>query len=129
MAPFAPADHRYTVSPADYPVFEGRVVHPVCSTYALAREFEWAGRRVYLAGRADGTEALGTMATVEHRSPAFAGEVLSITATPVSYERGHLIVDCEARVGERLIATGRTGQKVTSVEKAAALFTPPTQSL
>lgn len=122
---FHPQTHAYTVTEADFPVFDGQVVHPVCSTYALAREFEWAGRRVYLASRpthVPGTEALGTMASVEHHAPAFLGETLTITATPTQYERGFLFVHCEARAGGRLIATGRTGQKITSAEKVVALF-------
>lgn len=124
MATWSAQTHTYAVTEADFPVFDGKKIHPVCSTYALAREFEWAGRRVYLAARPElpGTEAFGTEVVVEHKSPAFQGEEITITATPTTYDRGFLYVDCIARVGERLVATGRTGQKVTSAEKVAALF-------
>ncbi len=114
--------HPYTVTEADYPVFDGHTIHPVCSSYVLAREFEWAGRRVYLSARPEGSEAFGTEVVIEHKSPAFLGEEITIRATPSGYERGFLYVDCIAQVGDRLIATGRTGQKVTSTEKVAALF-------
>lgn len=122
LAPWTPQSHSYIVSEADFPVFAGEQVHAVCSTYTLAREFEWAGRRVFLGGRTEGTEAVGASVSVEHRSPAFHGEELTITATPTHFVKGFLTCACEARVGNRLIATGETGQKVAAAEKVAALL-------
>lgn len=110
--PFTSAEHAYTVTEADRPAFEGRVVHDVCSTYTLAREFEWAGRRVYLASRPDDTEAIGTQVEVVHRASAPVGTPLRILAEPTSYEKGWLVCKVQAFWGDKLIAEGTTTQKV-----------------
>lgn len=113
--PFTPAAHRYSVTEADRPAFEGSVVHEVCSTYSLAREFEWAGRRVYLASRPEETEAIGTQVEVIHRASAPVGAELEIEAEPVSYEKGWLVCKTRAFWEGKLIAEGTTTQKVRSV--------------
>lgn len=112
LTEFAPAVHRFTVTEADRPVFDGKVVHDVCSTYALAREFEWAGRRVYLAHRPEGTEAIGTQVEVIHRASAPVGAVLEVEAVPQSYQKGWLLVRATAHWQGKLIAEGTTTQKV-----------------
>jgi predicted thioesterase len=110
--PFAAAEHTFTVRSEDRPVFEGQVVHDVCSTYALAREFEWAGRRVYLANRPAGSEAIGTQVEVIHKASAPVGSLLQVVAEPVSYTKGWLVCKCTALLEDKLIAEGTTTQKV-----------------
>lgn len=110
--PFTAAEHTYVVTEADRPAFEGHVVHDVCSTYTLAREFEWAGRRVYLASRPADTEAIGTQVEVIHRASAPVGVHLRIQADPVSYDKGWLVCKAQAFWEEKLIAEGTTTQKV-----------------
>ncbi len=110
--PFAAAQHQFQVTEADRPVFDGQVVHDVCSTYALAREFEWAGRRVYLAARPAGTEAIGTQVEVIHKASAPLGATLDIEALPQTFEKGWLVVKATAHWAGKLIAEGTTTQKV-----------------
>jgi predicted thioesterase len=110
--PFSPAEHSFFVTEADRPVFDGKVVHNVCSTYALAREFEWAGRRVYLASSPQGSEAIGTQVEVLHKVSASVGTTLTISAEPISYEKGWLVCKTTAYQGSILIAEGTTTQKV-----------------
>ena len=50
--------------------FSGKVVHPVCATFALARDIEWTTRQFVLQMRDDDEEGIGTMLTIDHRSPA-----------------------------------------------------------
>jgi predicted thioesterase len=98
------------------------VVHPVCSTFALARDIEWSTRLFVLDMREDDEEGIGTFLSVEHKSPAFVNEKLTIEAT-VEHITGHeLICSYIARVGERIVATGKTGQKILKREKIARLF-------
>ncbi|GAA4375008.1 thioesterase family protein [Hymenobacter koreensis] len=125
--PFRPGDqqtHRYTVVPADFAAFEagGGLVHPVLSTFALAREMEWAGRLFVLQMREAGEEGIGTMLQVQHHAPAFAGETVLLTATFASLAGRELTCIVEARVGERLVATGRTGQRIVNKQKLEARF-------
>ncbi|KAA9338237.1 hypothetical protein F0P96_05175 [Hymenobacter busanensis] len=116
--------HRYTVVPADFAAFDagGGLVHPVLSTFALAREMEWAGRLFVLQMREAGEEGIGTMLEVQHHAPAFAGETLTLTATFAALHGRELTCTVEARVGPRLVATGRTGQRIVDQAKLAARF-------
>lgn len=63
--------HSFKVSPEHFPVFQGRIVHEVCSTYVLAREIEWATRLFVLDMLESDEEGLGTMIRIDHISPAF----------------------------------------------------------
>ncbi|GIV37792.1 MAG: hypothetical protein KatS3mg032_2171 [Cyclobacteriaceae bacterium] len=38
-------EYRFTVQPDDVACFNDEVVHPVCSTFTLAREIEWTTRQ------------------------------------------------------------------------------------
>ena len=75
----------------------------------------------------DDEEGVGTFLSIDHKSPAFVGEEVIFTATVEKIERNELISSIEARAANRLIATGRTGQKMLKKEKLKQLFTPPTQ--
>lgn len=122
---FKPGDQKIyerVVQEGDVAAFHGEVVHPVCSTFALARDIEWSTRLFVLDMREDDEEGIGTFLSVEHKSPAFVNEKLTIEAT-VDRITGHeLICSYIARVGERVVATGKTGQKILKREKIARLF-------
>lgn len=110
------------VQAADVAAFHGKVVHPVCSTFTLAREIEWATRQFVLEMRDDDEEGVGTFLSIDHKSPAFIDETVTITATVESLKANELICAYEAKVDNRLIATGKTGQKILPRKKLAALF-------
>jgi len=126
--PFQPGDvktHSYTVQPADFADFgpeAGGLVHAVMSTFALARELEWAGRLFVLEMKEEGEEGIGTELSIEHHGPAFGGETLSIRATFAALHGAALRCTVEAWVGERLVATGHTGQRIVSRARLAARF-------
>jgi fluoroacetyl-CoA thioesterase len=117
-------EHRKTVQPDDVAVFYGEIVHEVCSTFCLAREIEWTTRQFVLEMREEDEEGIGTLLTIQHRAPAFVGEEILFTGK-VEQIKGHeLTCSYEARVGNRLIATGQTGQKILKREKIVQLFKP-----
>ncbi|GAB3837823.1 thioesterase family protein [Hymenobacter jeollabukensis] len=122
--PGAQQTHRYTVVPADFATFEagGELVHPVLSTFALTREMEWAGRLFVLQMREAGEEGIGTMVEVQHHAPAFEGETVVLTATFAALSGRELTCTVEARVGARLVATGRTGQRIVDKARLEARF-------
>lgn len=111
-----------TVEAADVAAFHGEIVHPVCSTFALARDIEWTTRQFVLDMRDDDEEGIGTFLSIEHKAPAFVGETIVFTGTIEQINGHELICSFDARVGERLIAVGKTGQKILKREKIRRLF-------
>jgi fluoroacetyl-CoA thioesterase len=120
--------YRKVVQPDDVASFHGQVVHPVCSTFSLAREMEWTTRQFVLEMRDQDEEGIGTYLSVEHKSPAFVAEEIIFTGKIEQLNGHELICTCEAHVGTRLIAVGKTGQKILKKEKIDKLFNnPPTR--
>ena len=107
---------------SDCAIFNGELLHPVCATFALARDFEWSSRLFFLEMKDDDEEGVGTMLSVDHKSPALVGEEVLFKATVEKIEKNELICTIEAKVGDRVIATGRTGQKMLKKEKLKQLF-------
>jgi len=123
--PFQPGDQKFfshLVTADDAPHFPGGVVHPVYATYALGRDAEWAARLFVLEMKDDTEEGIGTYLHITHHAPAFPGEVVRFCATLKEVD-GHR-VDCDfvARVGDRLVASGSTGQKILKKDKLESLF-------
>lgn len=110
------------VAEGDLAGFGGEIVHPVCATFALARDIEWTSRQFVLKLRDDDEEGIGTMLTINHVSPAFVGEEIIFTARIQEIKGNELVCSYEARVGDRLIAYGKTGQKILKREKINRIF-------
>lgn len=124
-AVFKPGDskeYRFIVQAEDVAAFHGTVVHPVCSTFTLAREIEWTTRQFVLDMRDDEEEGVGTFLSIDHKGPAFVGEEVAITAQVESINGHELICSYQARAGNRLVASGKTGQKILARKKLAELF-------
>ncbi|WP_017732685.1 thioesterase family protein [Nafulsella turpanensis] len=114
--------HRFKVTDAEVAAFSGEEVHPVCSTFALAREMEWSSRLFVLEMKEEDEEGIGTRLTIEHKSPALLGEELLIEAQVERLVGHELICTIRVKAGERLIAEGTTGQKVLKKEKLEKIF-------
>lgn len=110
------------VAEADVAAFHGQVVHPVCSTFTIAREAEWTTRLFVLAMKEEDEEGVGTFITVNHKAPAFVGEEIKFAGRVESLIGHELICAFEAKVGDRLIAEGKTGQKIFKKETLAQRF-------
>ncbi len=122
---FKPGDRKSysrTVCPDDVAAFHGEVVHPVCATFALARDIEWTTRQFVLDMREDHEEGIGTFLSVDHKSPAFVGETIVFEAWIDQLNGNELICFYEAHVDDRLIALGKTGQKILKRETLDRLF-------
>jgi fluoroacetyl-CoA thioesterase len=114
--------YRMKVTEADRAAFHGDVVHNVCSTFALARDFEWSSRLFFLEMKESDEEGVGTHVSVDHKAPAFVGEEIIFTATIDEIKGTQLNCVIEARVGSRLVASGRTGQRMLKKEKLREWF-------
>jgi predicted thioesterase len=122
---FKPGDRKSysrTVRPDDVAAFNGQVVHPVCATFALARDIEWTTRQFVLDMREDHEEGIGTFLSIDHKSPALVGETIVFEAWIDQLNGNELICFYEAHVDDRLIALGKTGQKILKRETLDRLF-------
>lgn len=121
---FQEGDKKYfekTVTAADLATFPSGEVHPFYSTFALTRDAEWSSRLFVLDIKESDEEGIGTFVEIYHQSPALEGQVVIFEATLTSLEKNNVICDIVAKVGERIIATGKTGQKVIKKEKLELL--------
>jgi len=122
---FKPGDQKSfkrVVLESDCAIFNGELLHRVCSTFALARDFEWSSRLFFLEMKESDEEGVGTMLSIDHKSPAFIDEEILFTAEVEKIEKNELICAIEAKVGDRIIATGKTGQKMLKKAKLRELF-------
>jgi fluoroacetyl-CoA thioesterase len=110
------------VKPMDVARFQGSVVHEVYSTFALARDIEWTTRLFAMDMKEEDEEGVGTLLEIRHHSPAFVGEELLFTGRYERLFQGELLCSFEVHAGARLVATGRTGQKILKVEKIKSIF-------
>lgn len=110
------------VGELDTATFDSGNVHPVLATFALGRDAEWVCRLFVIELKDDDEEGIGTFLEIRHHNPAFIGETVEYTGI-FDHQTGNTIV-CEFKsfVGNRLIATGRTGQKIIKREKINQLF-------
>jgi predicted thioesterase len=106
----------------DMATFDSGTVHPVYSTFALARDAEWACRLFVLEMKEADEEGIGTFVYVNHHAPALVNETVVFTATIESINGNEIICSFAAHVGTRLIASGRQGQKILKKEKIEQLF-------
>ncbi len=113
---------RIKVNETDVAAFENQVVHRVCSTFALAREIEWATRQYVLEMKEEDEEGIGTFINIDHKSPALVDEELEILSEVESLEGNELVCKYEVRVNGRLIATGSTGQKILKKDRLKEIF-------
>ncbi len=122
---FAPGDKKTferTVRPEDCAVFDSQAVHPVYATFGLTRDAEWSSRLFVLDMKEENEEGIGTFVEVVHQAPALLGETVHFEATLDELSGHALTCSFVARVGNRIIATGKTGQKVLLKTKLDELF-------
>lgn len=115
-------EHRFVVKDGDLARFEAGIVHEVCSTFALAREIEWTTRQFVLDLKDEDEEGIGIFLQIYHKAPAFAGEEITFVGVFESLRGGELSCSFEAHASGRLIAHGKTGQKILKREKIKSIF-------
>jgi fluoroacetyl-CoA thioesterase len=113
---------KTVVRPEDVAMFESGVVHNLYSTFALARDAEWCTRLFVLEMKDDDEEGIGTFVHVNHVSPAKLHTEISFTGVIDEIHGNAINCSFEARAGDRLVATGKTGQKILKKSKLEQLF-------
>lgn len=115
-------EFTHKVRESDIAAFDAGKIHPVCSTFALAKYIEWTGRLFILDVLEDDEEGIGTMLQIDHKAPAFQGHEIHFVATVKSIRGNELICSVEVTSGERLIASAQTGQKVLKKSRINEIF-------
>jgi fluoroacetyl-CoA thioesterase len=110
------------VKPQDLAGFHGIILHEVCSTFALARDIEWTTRQFVVDMIDDDEEGIGTFLQIQHQGPAFVGEEMTFTGIFGNMTGSELVCAVEVRVGSRIVATGKTAQKILKLEKIKSIF-------
>jgi len=113
--------YRHTVDETDVAEFESGMVHPFYATFALGRDAEWSGRLFVLDLLEEDEEGIGTFLNVKHVSPALVGQSVEFVATIIEKNGAKMACSFEAKVGERLIATGSTGQMILKKSQVAKI--------
>lgn len=122
---FQPGDTKTfsrRVREEDSAAFDSGQVHPVYATFALARDAEWCCRLFVLDMKEADEEGIGTMISIRHQSPAPVGATVVFTAVIKELKGNEVTCGFEARIGDRVIATGEQGQKILKKEKLEQLF-------
>jgi fluoroacetyl-CoA thioesterase len=104
------------VRPGDLARFGTDLVHPLYSTFALARDAEWTCRQFVIQLAEADEEGMGTAIQVNHKSPAAEGSLVEITATLRSIHGNEITCDFTAICGNHIIATGYQVQKILKKE-------------
>lgn len=115
--------HEFKVTEHHLATFETGLVHQVCSTFVLAREMEWSSRLFVLDMCDAHEEGVGTMLQIEHKSPAFVGDEVSLLARVTGFEKNELVCEIEVTCNDRIVALGKTGQKIMSRDRITQIFT------
>lgn len=122
---FSKGDKKYyskRIEKSDVAAFASGTVHEVYATFAIARDAEWSSRLFAIEMKDDDEEGIGTMLEIKHLAPAFPGETIDYTAEIIQLNRNELICKFHAKVGERLVAEGKTGQKILKKAKLNTIF-------
>lgn len=114
--------YHTTVTPDKLAQFDAGLVHPVYSTFALAKDAEWACRLFVLNMKEDGEEGIGSFVSVNHVAPAPLGSSVEIRATLQEVAGNKIVCTYQAFCGERLIAEGSQTQRIINKAKFDALI-------
>lgn len=111
--------HEIVVTPAMTVHFdELGSLHPVYSTYQMARHFEEAGRKMLLPHLEAGEEGIGSRVEVEHTASALVGMRVTIDASFERMDGRRLVASMTAtsELGDR-IGHGLTVQVILPKER------------
>lgn len=115
-------EFQLTVVDEMRPHFDGAYVHPVLSTWEVVHYLEVAGRKLLVPHLEPHEEGMGTQISIEHRSPALVGSLVTFIAVAEECTDRRLICRVTATVGDRVIAEGGFTQAILPREKLAGIL-------
>ena len=115
LQPFSPgAQKRYRteVTPEKAAQFQGEIVHPYYSTFALAQDAEWACRLFVLEMKEPHEEGIGTFLSIHHVGAVPVGAQVEIVATLLWVKDRTVHCSYEVFWEGKRVAYGEQTQKV-----------------
>jgi predicted thioesterase len=106
------AEVTFRVTEEMCPAFDGVVVHHVCSTWTIVQFMEVAGRKILAPHLEADEEGVGSHVSCDHKGPAPVGSLVRVVATAVGLTDRELICETVATCGQKLVAVGKTAQRV-----------------
>lgn len=106
----------------DCAAFNGQMVHPLYSTFALARDAEWCCRLFVLDMKEDDEEGIGTFIQIEHLAPAPVHAAVDFTAVIEEIKGNEIICSFQVQKDKIIIARGKQKQKVLKKERLERLY-------
>ena len=113
---------EFEVTQSMAPSFHGEQVHPVCSTWDMAHQFEIAARYALEPHLEPDEQGIGAELSVKHLKPAPIGKTVTVCATITSLDSTTVACEIKAKVGDSLIATGSQVQRVLPSDKIKDLI-------
>lgn len=110
------AEVEAVVDPSMQAAFDGRVIHPLYSTWSLVHHVEHAARRVLEPYLEPHEEGVGYAVDIRHLAPTPVGARVRAVAVLEAVEGNRVICRVEAFNGEEKIAEGRQVQVVVDRE-------------
>ena len=104
------------------PKFHNKQIHPVCSTWDLAHQFEIAARYALEPHLEKNEEGIGTTLNIEHIKPAPIGKIVQVSATISSLNESTVECRIEATINKNVIARGLQVQRVFPSDKIDKLI-------
>lgn len=92
--------------------FDGRVIHPVCSTWDMAHQFEIAARKALEDHLEDNEQGIGSFLSIDHVKPAPIGAEVKVVATITELDETTVVCEISATVHGTECATGKQVQRV-----------------
>ena len=92
--------------------FDDRVIHPVCSTWDMAHQFEIAARKTLEEHLDDAEEGIGSFLSISHVKPAPLGAIVEVQATITDLDKTSVVCEITATVQGEVCATGNQVQRV-----------------
>ena len=93
-------------------MFDGRVIHPVCSTWDMAHQFEIAARKALEEHLEDNEQGIGSFLSIDHVRPAPVGAEVEVVATITVLDKTTVVCEIAATVNGTECATGKQVQRV-----------------
>ena len=106
------ANISFSVTENMQAMFNGRVIHPVCSTWDMAHQFEIAARKALEEHLEDEEQGIGSFLSINHVKPAPLEAVVEIQATITDLDKTSVVCEITATVQGEVCAMGNQVQRV-----------------
>ena len=112
----------FTVTEQMQAKFDDDVIHPVCSSWDMAHQFEIAARKTLEDHLEDGEQGIGSFLSLDHVKPAPVGAAVIVEATISELDGTTVVCEIVATIRGNMCATGKQIQRVLSTSTISRLI-------